>query len=639
MSIRKPRLNLFTVLLATTALGGFGALAGCEEDIPPDVELPPVDPPVDPENQDVHISKVRPPPISGGTLFVTKDGTRAIAADPDRDRVVIVDISSADPDIVSEVQLAEGAEPGRVVEDASGRIHVALRRGGKIVTLNPSNGSKLGEREVCAAPRGMAAFNPIEGGAETLVVACASGELVELESSPTGDVLSSTMIEPDLRDVVLTGDGTRAGRRTLVSSFRSTHVITVGPEGDVQNDTQPAAYRNSFSDRHFTPSVAWRMVKTPFGAAVIHQRSATVPVDIEPEQPDGYGGQVFDCGSTIVNSAVTTFNETGNPVTDNNRGGIGPVLLPVDIAVSNEPVAAWGDNLVAFIGAGSDTLALGTLNQLEGADACEDNFFNGPVQIVGPEPVAVAFTPVDQDTGDVGVIVQLREPSMLVFFDSNLTWQGQISLKGEVRADSGHELFHRNPEAATTIACASCHPEGRDDGHVWNFTTIGARRTQSLEGNVMDTAPFHWDGDMKDMGDIMTTVFEHRMGGFPQSKGRVDALVSWLENVPRVGKPKVTDTAAVERGRDLFENDTVGCATCHNGSKFTNNTTVAVGVGKPTQVPSLIGVRDRAPYMHDGCAATLHARFDESCGGDAHGDVRGLSESDIDDLVAYLDTL
>lgn len=31
-----------------------------------------------------------PPPVSGGTLAVTDDGTLAVAADPDRDRVVIV---------------------------------------------------------------------------------------------------------------------------------------------------------------------------------------------------------------------------------------------------------------------------------------------------------------------------------------------------------------------------------------------------------------------------------------------------------------------------------------------------------------------------------------------------------------------
>jgi len=58
------------------------------------------------------------------------------------------------------------------------------------------------------------------------------------------------------------------------------------------------------------------------------------------------------------------------------------------------------------------------------------------------------------------------------------------------------------------------------------------------------------------------------------------------------------------------------------------------------QVPSLIDVIDRAPYMHDGCAATLMDRFtNPSCGGTTHGNVSSLSSADIDDLSTYLESL
>jgi hypothetical protein len=43
--------------------------------------------------------------------------------------------------------------------------------------------------------------------------------------------------------------------------------------------------------------------------------------------------------------------------------------------------------------------------------------------------------------------------------------------------------------------------------------------------------------------------------------------------------------------------------------------------------------------MHDGCAKTLHDRFDPECGGTAHGDLTGLTDGDVDDLVAYMNTL
>ena len=55
-------------------------------------------------------------------------------------------------------------------------------------------------------------------------------------------------------------------------------------------------------------------------------------------------------------------------------------------------------------------------------------------------------------------------------------------------------------------------------------------------------------------------------------------------------------------------------------------------------MPSLIGVGNRAPYMHDGCAATL-ADGSALGGGDQHGVTSTLTPADVSDLVAYLKTL
>jgi len=633
MSLRIQRLSFLMPLLAVGL-----SLSGCEDDSP---TVPPIiDPPTDPENQLVIISDVRPPPISGGTLLVSTDGLHAVVADPDRDRIVVVDLASSD--VTKEIALEEGDEPGRVIEDASGRAHIALRRGGAIVSIDIASGELLGRRNVCAAPRGLQSFAPIEGGDASLVVACASGELVELTADPSGGILETTLIEADLRDVVITGDGTRAGRRLLVSSFRSAHLIALGPNNEVEGESQPAGYNNELSGRSFAPTVAWRTVPTPTGAVMIHQRSATVPIEIEPEEPSGYGGSTFDCGHTIVNASTTSYNQQGARVTADQRGGIGAQLLPVDIAVANATgllTNGEDDRMVAFVAAGSDMVTVTTLAGLENADGCSNNFVdNSLTQMIGPEPIAAAFGPMQASSIDL--VVQLREPSMIVVLDaSTMQQKTQISLGGAHRFDSGHQLFHRNPELQSTISCASCHPEGREDSHTWQFVSQGPRRTQSLEGDVMETAPFHWDGTLDDMGELMTDVFEHRMGGLPQSEKRVDALKTWLSNNKRVGHPVASDDPAIARGKALFEDEIVACASCHGGKAFTNNESMDVGTGHKFQVPSLIGVRNRAPYMHDGCATTLFERFDTGCGGDQHGDISNLSESDIDDLVVYMDSL
>lgn len=64
-----------------------------------------------------------------------------------------------------------------------------------------------------------------------------------------------------------------------------------------------------------------------------------------------------------------------------------------------------------------------------------------------------------------------------------------------------------------------------------------------------------------------------------------------------------------------------------------------VGTGGQMQVPSLVGVGYRAPFIHTGCAETLEERFDPGCGGDAHGDVAGLTEPDRQGIIAYLQSL
>lgn len=83
----------------------------------------------------------------------------------------------------------------------------------------------------------------------------------------------------------------------------------------------------------------------------------------------------------------------------------------------------------------------------------------------------------------------------------------------------------------------------------------------------------------------------------------------------------------------------MGCAACHAGDALTNNQTMDVGTGGAFQVPSLRGVVWRAPYLHDGRAATLADRFGPQGGGEQHGHTAALTDGERDDLIAYLRSL
>jgi mono/diheme cytochrome c family protein len=248
------------------------------------------------------------------------------------------------------------------------------------------------------------------------------------------------------------------------------------------------------------------------------------------------------------------------------------------------------------------------------------------------EPIAVAFTPSGS------IVVQSREPAML-----ELSTGERIQLASETREDTGHALFHSN--SGGFIACASCHAEGNDDGRVWKFSEpcVGAtpRRTQSLQTGLRGTEPFHWTGEEHDFPALVQDVFVGRMSGPTLAPDQMNATLTWIDAQPRPALSPPADLAAVDRGRALFADTArAGCASCHNGDHLTNNQTIDVGTGGAFQVPSLVGIGSRGPYLHDGCAQTLRDRFDASCGGgDKHGMTSVLSDGEISDLVSYLGTL
>ena len=97
-----------------------------------------------------------PPPISGGTLAMLPDGHRVVVSDPDRDRVLVVDVDGTGAPRVE--ALPAGSEPGRIAIDGAGRAHVVLRGRGELLSLDPvgpadDHGTRRG---VCPMPRGVA---------------------------------------------------------------------------------------------------------------------------------------------------------------------------------------------------------------------------------------------------------------------------------------------------------------------------------------------------------------------------------------------------------------------------------------------------------------------------------------------------
>jgi cytochrome c peroxidase len=240
----------------------------------------------------------------------------------------------------------------------------------------------------------------------------------------------------------------------------------------------------------------------------------------------------------------------------------------------------------------------------------------------------------------------------------------------------GRRLFYNATDNVMSFSfgCAGCHPDGRDDGHVWHeigdmlyrafperqpFSDIPIRgeprQTPMLAGRVADEGPYGWRG--KD------TTLEHRLiHGFALHHwyarwGEVDggqlrrarALARFLREglVP----PPVTRDAgeAVRRGEALFHDATTGCAGCHTPereysdrqrSRLDLRAANASFVSKEQPVyrtPSLRFVGGTPPYLHDGGAATLEALLDANH--DRMGMTSQLAADERAALLAFLRTL
>jgi hypothetical protein len=589
------------------------------------------------------------PPISGGTMLTTADGSTVVAADPDRDQVYFVDAQGMK--LLHTRTLQAGDEPGRVIEDAAGRVHVVLRSAGAIATLGREADSAITRRAVCAVPRGIA----YDAASDQLHVACAEGKLVTLGAAPSELTPSRTLeLSADLRDVLVRGD------QIFVSRFRSAELLVLNKDGVLQETRKPKNVAHDEQRAQLeegacstngplavetvhvesTPNVAWRMIDVPKrGVSLLHQRSRTGEVRITQ---GGYGSG--GCEGSIVQTSVTLGLDSEQPRT----ADIADAVLAVDFAIDPDAtlmVLIAPGNLDGFPQLQLTSLA-GFDLAIQDANGVPDDPSN---QSVGGQRAPCSFAealskPRGQATAltltsAYQVAVLEREPAAISFYDLRTRAErGRIDLGAPTRFDSGHAIFHGGTEAG--LACASCHPEAGDDAHVWTFESIGPRRTQTLRGGLLGTEPLHWNGDMADFRMLVSEVFIGRMSGFTPTPQQADALAAWLDAQPAL-HAEASDTAAVERGKVLFESAETRCTQCHAGPQLTNNTTEDVGTGAALQVPSLRGVRFRAPLMHDGCAATITERFNNvACGGgDNHGTTSQLSAAQVSDLTAYLETL
>lgn len=207
----------------------------------------------------------------------------------------------------------------------------------------------------------------------------------------------------------------------------------------------------------------------------------------------------------------------------------------------------------------------------------------------------------------------------------------------------GRQIFHATGDmriSADGRACASCHPDGRDDAITWS-TPEGPRRTIMLAGRLSGTAPFSWNGVNKDVPEHVSHTFE-RLNGQGLRNVELEALLTFIESMPAPPKDNDVDVQLVKKGEALFKSEQAACGSCHaEGGMDTKNHDLGSRARADRKAhfntPSLSYLSGRAPYFHDGRFESLRDLLVESDG--MMGHTKHLAEEDLGALEAYLNTL
>ena len=95
----------------------------------------------------------------------------------------------------------------------------------------------------------------------------------------------------------------------------------------------------------------------------------------------------------------------------------------------------------------------------------------------------------------------------------------------------------------------------------------------------------------------------------------------------------------------MFRSPKAACNTCHGGTELTDGKIHEAGLEERDDAyrgynpPSLRGLYDKDPYLHDGRAKTLREALSGPHSADNVTGLGELSDTELDDLIAYLKTL
>jgi len=578
----------------------------------------------------VEVARVALPADAWG-IAVTPDEKTALVSSAWTHQVSAIDLATAKTTWTLDVR----REPRAIVIRPDGKTaYVTHLVGGMITRIDDITAQpKATPVSLPPSPLRSPSGKTLDGTLAYSAVLSPNGERLFVPRHAIGALGEASWFGAATIDVLLTANDTPLAPKRDVGSPRTEADLTAR-----MREAQPREAQTRAPHADFKPFSVPR-------AAIFRKKSSTLLVVSEGTN------RVVEFDARVVDPTMFVRGST-------RLGGKNDTLVPTPnscsapsgIALSESEALAW-----VYCRASNNIVQV----RLEEDKADEDT----PAQPLSP----AAQTPVEGPT-----------PKLV-----------RVALEADLLGDDynkGRRIFYDGFDDSISggLSCAGCHPEGRDDGHVWHEATIMAfgqestnflgdgdqapqdstksvgyaRQTPMLAGRVNASGPYGWHGESPDLVGRLRAGFDlHRWGRLwhDSSESHLIGRAQFLSPFLRRGlvpPPREVHemTPEEKRGKELFMSEETRCARCHvPETEYTDRTAYPLLPKTPTvtgfedeaeqnfKTPSLSYVGGTAPYFHDGRASTLEVLIEQN--GDRMGRTSQLSTEDRKALIAFLRTL
>jgi YVTN family beta-propeller protein len=621
--------------------------------------------------QTVYVPATAKPPSNSSSIILDAQRHQVWTVNSDSDSVSVIDA-----DLLTRIrEVPVGDEPHALAQAPDATVWVTNQKSDEVVVLDPANGSIKARIALpfASQPHGIA-FSPT---GTAYVALYATGKLVEIDSQ-TRKLGRQLALGPTPYGVSVAADG-----RIFVTRFISPQdhgeVWVISPDTFTLKKTIPLAFDvgpDTQSSGRGVPNYVSATIISPDGT----QAWVTAKKDdvARGKQRDG----LPMTADNFVRPAVCTIDlKTETEVLD-KRQDIDNRATPVSVAFS-----ALGDYAFVLVQP-SNWIGIMDGYTAQGVSGIKEvgNAPDGLVLAANGKLFVNAFLSREVIVYDVSLSLSSADHGAPLPM-ARIPTIDHEPLSATVLA--GKKIFYNAADTrmghAGYWSCASCHFGGFSDGRVWDFTDRGEglRNTKSLLGirGAQGEGRVHWSANFDEIQDferdiresflgsgfMSDTEYNSRMGanGIYDSLGKpaagasadLDALAAYVTSFDKVPRspfrnPDGSFTAAALEGRKIFQS--AGCAQCHSGPDLTDSsqgmlhdvgtilTTSGMRLDGPLtgiDTPSLKGVWQSAPYLHDGRAATLMEIFTTYITNDKMGKTSDLTPTQLGQLVEYLQEL